>query len=388
MTNAKRLDFLLLVTWLIISAGIAILSVLIFGVDFRGYYAAAKVLLAGGNPYDYRLVADVLLKVTGEIGNNPFYYPLWYAWLFIPLAWLPYQAARWVWMAFNLIVWTVSVWRLGGLVNWPTEGWRRYFFFLLCTLSFAWIVWRYEQAGILVFAILLAAIAAALNQKWNETGVWLALALIKPNVTFIIVAGICLWLWRKGQRRPLAVMAIALLALLTVSTIITPDWYKPFFQPGFGLGLTVALDGPDTIALDRMNTTFLDWLAIFGIEGTLSYILYAVATCAALAALYFAVTRSRSFLEVTSLSTVISLAVTPYALQYDYPPFVIPLFWALALPSPSAAATKWKNWMAAFVFSVNIWQRSISYGYWIVMGMIVLALYALIQARKVFPQAA
>ena len=51
----------------------AVASYLWFGQDFRGYYAAARVLLSQGNPYDYSQIAPVLLAVTGRMGNNPYY---------------------------------------------------------------------------------------------------------------------------------------------------------------------------------------------------------------------------------------------------------------------------------------------------------------------------
>src|SRR5688572_9349266 len=94
----NRLDFAMLAMWLMLSVILAIISFVLFGQDFRGYYAAARVLLAGGNPYDYHLVARVLLDVTGEMGNNPYYYPPWFSWLFIPVVFLPFQIARAIWM--------------------------------------------------------------------------------------------------------------------------------------------------------------------------------------------------------------------------------------------------------------------------------------------------
>lgn len=56
----KKIEFLSLSSWLIISAGLAVISKTMFGQGFRGYYAAARVLLAGGNPYDYHEAATVL----------------------------------------------------------------------------------------------------------------------------------------------------------------------------------------------------------------------------------------------------------------------------------------------------------------------------------------
>jgi hypothetical protein len=383
MKNARPnyIDFTFLAIWLVVSLGLAVISLRLFGMDFRGYYAAARVLLAGGNPYDYHAVSAILLEVTGKMGNNPYYYPPWFAWPFVPLTLFPYQTARWIWMAISLLLWNISLWRLGVLVTWPHPGWKRYFFFLLSTLSFAWIVWRYEQAGILVFAILLAAILSAQKQKWTEMGIWLALSLIKPNVTLIATAGIALWMIRKGQKRPVLVMVITILILFAISTLITPNWFEPFFEPGFGRGLTVATDGPEKIVLGRMNTTLMDWLSTINIQDNLRLILYGISICVAIISFGIAIIGSQSLLEITSRCLLISYAVTPYALQYDYPPLVIPLFWALSLPAPSKTSTRWKILLAGFVFSVNIWQQSISYGYWIVIGLIALTLYALYQAK-------
>jgi hypothetical protein len=125
-TWTRRFDFFALTTWLCLGLGLAVVSFILYGMDFRGYYAAARVLAAGGNPYDYQQVAPVLLQVTGEMGNNPYYYPPWFAWFFLPLIMLPFRVARIVWMAFNLVLWNISLWHLGKMFKWPPAGWRRY----------------------------------------------------------------------------------------------------------------------------------------------------------------------------------------------------------------------------------------------------------------------
>ena len=71
--NEKLADFATLIAWLTASISMAVIAYTQFGQDFRGYYAAARVLLNGGNPYDYLQVAPILMDVTGRIGNNPFY---------------------------------------------------------------------------------------------------------------------------------------------------------------------------------------------------------------------------------------------------------------------------------------------------------------------------
>lgn len=374
---AKRIDFFFLSAWLMTSLGAALISLLFFGVDFRGYYAAAQVLMAGGNPYDYRQVAAVLLKVTGEMGNNPYYYPPWFAWLFIPLAKLPFQIARAIWMLFNLMVWNVSIFQLSKLVHWPADGWKRYAIFFLSTLTFAWVTLRYEQAGILVLGLFVALIFSLENKKWIQSGIWLALLLVKPNITLVVVAGVSLWLLRRGQWRPILVMMAATLGLLIISTLITPNWFKPFFEPGFGRGLTVTLDGTEIMGDTRINTTMLDWLAYLGVQSSLRVILYGIFIPVAILIYFLVILRSQSLLEVIGLSILISCAITPYALQYDYPPLVITFLWALSLPKPTPTATRISALLAGFIFYASMWDPSIASRYWMIIGLTTLVISAL-----------
>ena len=62
------------------------------GVDFGVYYAAGRVMLNGGNPYDYSQLAGEIVSSTGAL-NNPFYYAPWFAWAMSVLALLPYEFA-------------------------------------------------------------------------------------------------------------------------------------------------------------------------------------------------------------------------------------------------------------------------------------------------------
>jgi hypothetical protein len=166
---------------------------------------------------------------------------------------------------------------LGKLFKWPPKGWRLYILFALATFSFAWITWRYEQAGILVFAILVAVLITIENRQWAWAGFWMALSLIKPNITILVVAGLSLWLLRRSQWRPVLSMTLWLVALLSISTWVTPNWYKPFLEEGFGQGLTAVLDGPNRVVALRINTTLLDWLKSLGVAHNLLLPFYEVA---------------------------------------------------------------------------------------------------------------
>jgi hypothetical protein len=379
----KRFDFAMLSSWLLMSVFLALISLLWFGQDFRGYFAAAQVIMAGGNPYDYRQVAQVLLEVTGEMGNNPYYYPPWFAWLFILLTYLPFEIARAIWMAFNVIIWDLALWQLGKILDWPKIEWQRYGLFTLTTFCFAWITWRYEQAGILVFAILIAFILSMRKHNSIASGIWLALLLIKPNVTLIVVAGISLWLWRHGQRRTVLVTVLTLLGLFSIATFITPEWYQPLFEDGFGQGLTVALDGPDRVVAVRINTTFVDWLRTLGVTADLRMLIYGCAILIGAVLFLWSVYHFQSLIDLVSVLLLISYALTPYALQYDYPSLAIVLFWALSRAASSPNGLRLGIVLAAFVCSVIFWQQNISWAYWMVVGLIALAAWGQLQKREI-----
>lgn len=380
----KLADFTALCAWTIVGISMAVIAYAQFGQDFRGYYAAARVLLEGGNPYDYFQVAPVLQEVTGRVGNNPFYYPLWFGWFVSPLTLMPFQAARAVWMAFNLIVWTVALLRLRRLLDFPRLGWRTWSLNLLSTFIFAWMTWKFEQTGILLFAICVETLIAFRDRQWDRMGILLAAASIKPNIMLIPVGIMALWLVRRKIFRPVVVMSAVLVGLIAVTTLLTPDWYQPILRPNFSQGLTEVLDGPGRTTGVRLNTTLMDWLKMFQVPEGMRTVLYAVVILLALWVSFKTIWNSNSFIEVTVTALLVNFAVTPYALQYDFPPLTIVLFWGLAL-AVRAGSVKIPALLVAMIASVLFWERPISDGYWIVIGLCLLVLWAVKKSQGAQP---
>jgi hypothetical protein len=373
-SREKLFDFAALCFWILASIAFASYLLLAFGQDFRGYYAAARVLLEGGNPYEYTRVARVLTDVTGWAGNNPFYYPLWFGWFFTPFALLPFQTARAIWMFCNWALWIFGLFRMQQLLDFPSKGWRGWMLYLLATFIFAWMTWKFEQAGVLLFVLTIEILISCQKEQWNRMGIFMALALIKPNLMLLPIAAICLWLLLNKKWKPVRTSLLVLLALIVITTLLTPDWYQPFFKPNFGLGLTEVLDGPGQVTGVRLNSTLLDWLKWFSVPQTLLYGIYLIVVLAALWILWRSVRTSQSILQVTAVALLASFAITPYALQYDFTPLVFVLFWALA-KSRNAKGKIVPVITAIFLASVLIWERPISDGYWIVIGLIVLMVW-------------
>jgi len=369
-------NFATLCAWLIASVMMAVIAYAQFGQDFRGYYAAARVLLEGGNPYDYSKVAPILMEVTGRVGNNPFYYPLWFGWFITPLAWMPFQIARAIWMIFNLSVWTIGLIRLQYLINWPRKGWRTWSMNLLATFLFAWTTWKFEQTGILLFVITVEILIAYRKKQLGRMGVYLAAALIKPNIMLLPVAILSLWLIRNKIFHPVIIMSALLTGLVILTTVLTPDWYQPILQPNFGQGLTEVLDGPNKTTGVRLNTTIMDWLKMFQIPEGIRNALYGFVIAISLIVIIRSIWKSDSFLKIMVISILVNFAITPYALQYDFPPLAICLFWAWARSS-QVVSNKIPIIITTFITSVLVWEHPISDGYWIVIGLCLLVIWSM-----------
>src|SRR3989304_9408 len=148
MSHNSKIDFAMLSIWVGITLVLAILAFSLGGVDFGVYYAAGRIVLQGGNPYDYNQLFNEIISSTGK-ANNPYYYAPWFTWAVLPLALLPFKIARVVWAVINLILWVLGLKNLSKIMDWPPVGWRRWGIYTLAGIVFAWTTWSFEQVGVL-----------------------------------------------------------------------------------------------------------------------------------------------------------------------------------------------------------------------------------------------
>ena len=74
---------------------------------------------------------------------------------------------------------------------------------------------------------------------------------------------------------------------------------------------------------------------------------------------------------VMALVSALGLLITPYALQYDYPPLLLALFWVYRAWSGARPWQRWASGVAlVLAFSVPLWEHPIYDGYWILMGVL------------------
>jgi hypothetical protein len=342
-----------------------------FGQDFRGYYAAARLVLEGGNPYDYSQLAPVLFQLDGRVGNNPFYYAPWWALAFTPLAAsIPYPAARVAWLMISLLLGFGALALTQRVLGWRIRGGGRWLAYWTAFFLLGWICLRYEQSGIFLLAVLAVLLWALQQDKDWLAGLALPLLLTKPNATFVPVAVITAVFWFRGHRRALLWAGIGLFGLLLISTLAIPGWYEPIVGGELPNGLTQVLDGPQRVTGIRINTTLLDWLQGFGIPKSIGWGVWGIVVLLSLCLLIWAWRREVDTVYLVALAVALGFIISPYTLQYDYPMLALVLFWVYWRLPQVAAKQRWVGLaILVFLFSVLLWEGPISDGYWIALGL-------------------
>lgn len=369
-----RYDFAAFVLFIVASASLAWMAYSFGGVDFGVYYAAGRMLLAGGNPYDYSQLAGEIVSSTGEL-NNPFYYAPWFAWAISPLALLPYEAARVCWAVLNFIFWLLALGNLSRLGVWHVSGWRRWGTYLFATILFAWSTWGSEQVGVLIFLLFTLTIIAHERKQPKRMGLWMALLLFKPNITAFPILILAVWLLLRRRWQPVAWMTIVLITMLAASLLISPGWYLALLQPDKLTGLSYTLNESGETQVLRYTSTFMDWLTAYAVGGNVAYVLYTVLALGGLWLIARVAYKTRSLLRLTAYALLVNFILTPYALFYDYAALTLTLFFVNAELAKRESLVWLQRIMNALLVTSLLVGGNISYRYWIVIILIASAAF-------------
>ena len=192
--------------------------------DYVQYWAAAKLLVVGGNPYDAGEIYPLELAAGRD---TPFailvLLPPWALPLVLPLALVPARLGQLLWLiGHTLLIVAAADWlwrRYGGAAAQRPIAW-------LVALLFAptWMVLACGQITPLVLAGLCLMLLALDHDRPACAGLALVLASIKPHLVYLLWLALAVellrgrgWAWRMLAGGVAGVAALLLVAL----------WYNP-----------------------------------------------------------------------------------------------------------------------------------------------------------------
>ena len=203
--------------------------------DFLAYWAAARLMISGGNPYD--LDAMTLIqeqnRPNGETQNDLLtsWNPPWLSLILIPFAGLPFQWAAIVWMFTNILLVGLSI-----LITLDLSGYSldkmEFLWSLLTCLFFGETIalLNLGQIGSLVLLSVLLSVRLIRDKRdWLAGGV-LLFSTIKPHLVYLVLFFIFLWVIYNKRWSIVASFLLTGLAAIGISSLIFPGWIPAYLN--------------------------------------------------------------------------------------------------------------------------------------------------------------
>jgi len=222
--------------------------------DFVEYWAAAKLFLAGGNPYS----PTELLKVERSIGwshADPLlmWNPPWTLPLILPLGLLDYDTAQFAWFLLHSVIIFV-----GAQILWQIYAGdpKKRHHQLVSVLAFVPVYFALllGQIGAVILAGLVAFLFFVERKAWFFAGASLSLASVKPHLLYLFWIALVFWTlheycWRLALGAVVATLAMAVMPLwwnpatyvqyaqlLSSRDVVNPiEWATPTLGTALGL---------------------------------------------------------------------------------------------------------------------------------------------------------
>ncbi len=319
--------------------------------DFSIYYAAARTLVSGGNPYDWHTLRHVVATVPAP----GYVYPLWGLIAVLPLAWLPLPVAAGIWLMVNLACLALALLELARAAGLPARSyWIPGLFLLTCLSIPGLFVLIQGQVSLLLLVCVASGLRAARDERGTRAGVLVALSLLKPQLTWLPVVVVLAVAWRRGVGRAALTAAGATVGgLVAVSFALRPGWLAGWAA---ALGQDAAQGGAGASAL-RANMGTVPALAAH-LPGAWASLVLGGAFLAGgglLAWQGWRVLRASAREDMGEQLTLLAVAIcvgtalSPWMWIYDG------VFWLVPLIAAVARGPVWRGGACALIFWAVPW---------------------------------
>ena len=274
--------------------------------DFSGFWAGARALVVGADPYDASRWRDTVRTLGTQEPNTDVYgYVPWVAVALVPLALLPLEAAAWIWMIGGIALAALALRALlRALV--PGDALLHGAFglaLLVAQPGFHALV--LGQWSFVLLAALCVAVLALRRGNERAAGVLAATFLAKPQLFVWTTLGMLAT--ARDRQRLIVAGALGGAAVVAIGWIVFPHWLAAWSA---------------NVAPERLSRSASLTVALRDVIGSpLGLVIaYALIGVGALLAL-----RARGRDKQLALWTALSIAGAPYLWSYDQLLLLVPL---------------------------------------------------------------
>jgi Glycosyltransferase family 87 len=200
---------------------------------FPEWFGSRQILLHGRDPYSAATTREIQNAIYGapvgadwhNLNQHRFAYPVFFAFLFFPLAILPFGAAQLLALAGCIVATALSVvlWLRGdghSIATWTRVAFVFAGYPVLLGLQL-------RQPTLIIAALLAILVYCIRSNRLAIAGALAALSLCKPQIAIAVVLPVSIWSiagW-PARKRFLLAMLVGLGGLLTASEWVSPGWF-------------------------------------------------------------------------------------------------------------------------------------------------------------------
>ncbi|MBI1800341.1 MAG: DUF2029 domain-containing protein [Chloroflexi bacterium] len=212
--------------------------------------ATRELVFNGRDPYSEAVARDIQLQLFGAVraaGEHQytFAYPLYVSLLLAPFTLLPYDAAQALWQSVLLMIVLAAV----PLV--ANESRAKY---LLPAVLFTLLFYPTAR-GLILGQMAVAAFGAVVLARWGLmqghdriAGAALALALVKPQESYLVVALVLVWAVARRRTQLLVAFSAVIGICLLASWLWMPEWPRAFLTGAAAYAAYVGVGSPVQVA--------------------------------------------------------------------------------------------------------------------------------------------
>ena len=205
------------------------------------WLGARELLMHHRDPYTAEITREIQVGYYGRpldptrkndpIDQQGFAYPIYVVLMLAPTVTLPFSTAHRIvfWLFVVLTAMSVPLWL--GALRWRLSRAAIVVAILLTLGCFPAIQGlRLQQLTVLVVALIAGSMYAITRQRFVLAGILLAMASIKPQLVFLVILWLCIWMlgnWRERQR-VLWSLVISMAVLVLAGELLLPGWISEF----------------------------------------------------------------------------------------------------------------------------------------------------------------
>lgn len=250
MTPAQRREIphsrwsrrLAIITWSVVVAWLAVTIFVAvtqaWGYDIRFFWASARTLLDGGDPF-IRFYAYPGVNLSG---HTQFVGLPWVTLLTVPFALLPFELGTVAWAIYNVGLLLVILGAVYVLARRDLASWQCALLLLCCL----WLCLRclvMGQIGLFVTAVVLVGMILLRHEKWLLGGLCLSLTLFKPWIALGVMLAIGLIAVTQRKWRFFAGLLLGGGGVLALTTVVWPQWLASLAGVDFAFAYGVTVNG-------------------------------------------------------------------------------------------------------------------------------------------------